>query len=138
MKRLFRGRLADADSMLAAGGSYRWDNTSIEGNLSMMFSREFAVHGGLRPLWRVQSWALRSVAAIHCGDLRWAVVTLGLDACAALDAFMQKQLAAWARKIIARAWQGARFAAEMTDADTTVAAGGSHGRGLVRAIGSLA
>ncbi|MFY9957396.1 hypothetical protein [Bradyrhizobium sp.] len=135
MKRLFRGRLADADSMLAAGGSYRWDNTSTEGNLSMMFSREFAVHGGLRPLWRVQSWAL-SVAASHCGD--WAVVSLVLDACAALDAFMQKQLAAWARKIIARAWQGARFAAEMTDADTTVAAGGSQGRGLFRAIGSLA
>jgi hypothetical protein len=61
-----------------------------------------------------------------------------LDACAALDRFVQKQLAAWARGVITRALQGAHFAAEMTDADTTVAAGGSQGWALFRAIGSLA
>jgi len=60
----------------------------------MMFSREFGVHGGLGPLWRLQSWALERAAAIHCQstDLRWVVVALGLDALAALDALIQKQL----------------------------------------------
>ena len=89
----------------------------------MMFSRELGVHGGLRPLWRFQSWALERTAAIHCQstDLRWAVVALGLDALAALDVFLQKQLAAWAQKNISQALKGARFAAA---ADTTVAAGG--------------
>jgi hypothetical protein len=132
---------ADADSMLAAGAFYRWDNTSTEGNLSMMFSRDFAVQGGLRggfgPFWRLHAWALERAAAIHCqsGDPRWAIVGLGLGALAALDVFVQKQLAAWARKIITRALQGAYFAAA---ADTTVAAGGGQGRALFRAIGSLA
>ncbi len=103
----------------------------------MMFSREFGLHDGLRPLWRVQSWGLERAAAIHCqsGDLRWAMVSLALEALAALDAFIQKQLAAWARKIITRALQGARFAAA---ADTTVAAGGSQARLLFRDIWSLA
>jgi hypothetical protein len=103
----------------------------------MMFSREFGAHGGLGPLWRLQSWALERTAAIHCQstDLRWAVVALGLDALAALDVFLQKQLAAWAQKIISQALKGARFAAA---ADTTVAAGGSHARPLFREIWSLA
>jgi hypothetical protein len=107
----------------------------------MMFSRDFAVQGGLRggfgPLWRLRAWALERAAAIHCqsGDPRWAIVGLGLDALAALDVLVQKQLAACAQKIITRALQGARFAAV---ADTTVAAGGSQARLLLREIGSLA
>lgn len=103
----------------------------------MMFSREFAVHGGLGPIWRLQSWALERTTAIHCQstDLRWVIIALGLDVLAALDAFMQKQLADWAQKIISRALKGARFAAA---ADTTVAAGGSQGHLLFRAIGRLA
>jgi hypothetical protein len=107
----------------------------------MMFSRELAVQDGLRgglgPFWRIQAWALERAAAIHCqsGDLRWVTVTLGLDVLAALDGFIERQLAAWAQKIITRALAGARFAAA---ADTTVAAGGSQGRALFRAIGSLA
>jgi hypothetical protein len=103
----------------------------------MMFSRDFGAHGGLGPLWRLQSWALERTAAIHCQptDLRWAVVALGLDALAALDVFLQKQLAAWAQKIISQALKGARFAAA---ADTTMAAGGSHARPLFREIWSLA
>jgi hypothetical protein len=123
--------------MLAAGAFYRWDNTSTEGNLSMMFSRDFAVQGGFGPFWRLHAWALERAAAIHCqsGDPRWAIVGLGLGALAALDVFVQKQLAAWAQNVITRALQGAHFAAA---ADTTVAAGGSQGRALFRAIGSLA
>jgi hypothetical protein len=103
----------------------------------MMFSREFAVQGGLRSLWRAQNRALERIVAIYChsGDLRWTLVTLGLDALAAFDAFVQKQLAAWAQNVISRALKGARFAAA---ADTTLAAGGSQGRALFRAIGSLA
>jgi hypothetical protein len=106
----------------------------------MMFSRDFAVPGGIRPLWRLHAWALERAAAIHCqsGNPRWAIVSLSLDALAALDVLAQKQLAAWAQNVITRALQGARFAADMTDADTTVAAGGSQGRGLFRATGSLA
>ena len=100
----------------------------------MTFSREFALNGGFRPLWRVQSWALEHAAVIHrhSGDLRWAFVRLGLDA---LDVFVQRQLAAWARRIITRALRGARFA---SPADTTVAAGGSQARRLFREIWSLA
>jgi hypothetical protein len=103
----------------------------------MMFSRDFAVQGGFGPLWRLHAWALERAAAIHCqsGDRRWAIVGLGLGALAALDVFVQKQLAAWAQKIITRALQGAHFAAA---ADTTVATGGSQARLLLREIGSLA
>jgi hypothetical protein len=103
----------------------------------MMFSREFGAHGGLGPLWRLQSWALARAAASHCQstDFRWVVVALVLDALATLEGFMQKQLAAWAQKIISQALKGARFAAA---ADTTVAAGGSHARPLFREIWSLA
>jgi hypothetical protein len=103
----------------------------------MMFSRDFAVQGGFGPLWRVYAWALERAAAIHCQSLdpRSVIVGLGAGALAALDAFVQKQLAAWAQKIITRALQGARFAAA---ADTTVAAGGSQGHLLFRQIGSLA
>src|SRR5438132_638012 len=134
---LWQAAFVDADSMLAAGPSYKWDNTSTEGNLSMMFSREFAVHGGFGPLWRVHAWALGRFAAVDChsGDLRFAIITLGLTALVALDAFMQQQLAAWAQNVISRALRGARFAAA---ADTTVAAGCGQGRGLFGEIGSLA
>ena len=103
----------------------------------MMFSRDFAVQGGFGPFWRLHAWALERAVAIHCqsGDRRWAIVGLGLGALAALVVFVQKQLAAWAQNVITRALQGAHFAAA---ADTTVAAGGSQGRALFRAIGSLA
>jgi hypothetical protein len=123
MKRLFRDRLADADSMLAAGGSYRWDNTSIEGNLSMMILYDF---GGFRPFWRAQVWAVEHLISVHCasGDFRWAIAALALRSFAALEAFAQKQLVSLARTVMGRAWQGARFAASLTDADTMVAAGG--------------
>jgi hypothetical protein len=127
--------------MLAAGALYRWDKASTEGNLSMMFSRDFAVRGGLRggfgPLWRLYAWALERGAVIHCqsADPRSAIVGLGLGALAALDVFVQKQLAAWAQDVITRALQGAHFAAA---ADITVAAGGSQTRLLLGETGSLA
>ena len=103
----------------------------------MMFSREFAFQGGFGPLWRVHAWALQRAVAVQfpSGDVRWAVVALGLRALAAVEAALQKQLTAWARNVIRHALRGARFAAT---ADTTVAAGGVQVQALFRAIGSLA
>jgi hypothetical protein len=59
------------------------------------------------------------------GDARWTIAALVLRSFAALEAFAQKQLVCLARTVIGRAWQGARFAAGMTDADNTVATGGN-------------
>ncbi len=83
--------------------------------------------GGFRPFWRAQAWAVEHLISLHCtcGDFRWAIAALALRAFAALEAFAQKQLVSLARNVMGRAWQGARFAADMTDADSMVAAGGS-------------
>jgi hypothetical protein len=83
--------------------------------------------GGFRPFWRVQAWAGEHLISVHCGsgDLRWAVATLALRAFAALDAFAEKQMVSLAQNVMGRALQGARFAADLTDADSMVAAGGS-------------
>ena len=83
--------------------------------------------GSFRPFWRVQVWAVEHLISVHCafGDFRWAIAALTMRCFVALEAFAQKQLVFLARNVMARAWQGARFAAEMTDADSMVAAGGS-------------
>jgi hypothetical protein len=82
--------------------------------------------GGFRPFWRAQAWAVEHLISVHCasGDFRWAIAALALRALAALEAFAQKQLVSLARNIMGRAWQGARFAADIADADSMVAAGG--------------
>ena len=82
--------------------------------------------GGFRPFWRAQAWAVEHLISVHCasGDFRWAIAALALRSLAALEAFAQKQLLSLARSVMGRAWQGARFAADMTDADSMVAAGG--------------
>jgi hypothetical protein len=83
--------------------------------------------GGFRPFWRAQVWAVAHLISVHCasGDYRWAIAALALRWLSALEAFAQKQLVCPARTVMGRALQGARFAADMTDADTMVAAGGS-------------
>jgi hypothetical protein len=80
-----------------------------------------------RPVWRAQAWAVEHLISVHCasGDVRWAIAALALRSLAALDAFAHKQLVCLAQTVMGRAWQGARFAADLTDADTMVAAGGS-------------
>jgi hypothetical protein len=80
--------------------------------------------GSFRPFWRVQAWAVEHLISVHCasGDFRWAIAAHTMRW---LEAFAQKQLVSLARNVMGRAWQGARFAAEMTDADSMVAAGGS-------------
>ena len=82
--------------------------------------------GSFRPFWRVQAWAVEHLISVHgaAGDFRWAIAALALRWLVALEAFAQKRLVCLARNVMARAWQGARFAAEMTDADSMVAAGG--------------
>jgi hypothetical protein len=83
--------------------------------------------GAFRPFWRAQVWAVEQLVSIHCasGDVRWAIAALALRSFAALEAFAHKQLVALACNVMGRAWQGARFVRDMTDADTMVAAGGS-------------
>jgi hypothetical protein len=83
--------------------------------------------GALRPFWRAQAWALEHLISVHCsgGDVRWTVAALALRLFAALQVFAQRQLVALACNVMGRAWHGARFAADLTDADTMVAAGGS-------------
>jgi hypothetical protein len=82
--------------------------------------------GGFRPFCRAQAWAVVHLISLNntSGDVRWAIAALALRSLNALEAFAQKQLASLARTVMARAWQGARFAAGMADADTMVAAGG--------------
>ena len=83
--------------------------------------------GSFRPFWRVQAWTVEQLISVHsaAGDFRWALAALAMRWLVALEAFAQKQLVCLARNVMARAWQGARFVAEMTDADSMVAAGGS-------------
>ena len=83
--------------------------------------------GAFRPFCRAQAWACEHLVSVQCpsGDLRSAIAALALRSFAALDAFAEKQLVSLAQNVMGRALQGARFAADMTDADTMVAAGGS-------------
>jgi hypothetical protein len=82
--------------------------------------------GAFRPFWRAQVWAVEYWASAHgtSGDVRWAISALALRWLAGLEVFAQKQLVALARNVMGRAWHGARFAGELTAADTMVAAGG--------------
>jgi hypothetical protein len=80
---------------------------------------KFGIGGYYGRLRRVQGWALGRLISVDyaSADLRWAVVAL----------LSRGLTAAWSslvRNIAGRAWQGARFAADMSAADTTVAAAG--------------
>ena len=83
--------------------------------------------GSSQPVWRVRTWAVECLISLHCGsgDLSWGIAALALRWFAALKVLAEKQLASLAQNVMGRAWQGARFAADMTDADSTVAVGGS-------------
>src|SRR3954467_8253433 len=111
MGNLFSVRPFDADRMLAAGGGYLLDNTSIEGDLSMMILCEFRNY---QPLWRVQSWALDRLIAFHfgSGDLRWAVIALVLRSVGAAWVVGRTQFALLLQHLTSRA---------VEPADTTVA-----------------
>ena len=59
----------------------------------------------------------------NSGDLRWAIAAMTLRLLGAAWAFAERQFAQWAQRVLRRAWHGARLAAQMSDADTMVAAG---------------
>jgi hypothetical protein len=112
--------------MLAAGGGYTGDNISSEENLSMTALDIPARQRGFGPLWRARTFVLAHLTAFNCdtGDLRLTVLALLVQAVDAACGFGRRQLARWARGVLRRAWQGARFAAELHHADSMVAAGG--------------
>jgi hypothetical protein len=78
------------------------------------------------PLWRSRIFFMAHLASFNgcSNDLRGTILILVLRALTAAAAFGQRQLSRWARRVLRRAWQGARFAADLTAADTMVAAGG--------------
>jgi hypothetical protein len=92
----------------------------------MMILDEFGFRGGHGPLSRAQSFALEHLISFHCasGDIRWTLVALAVRSFNAVRVFAQAQFDLSVRNVAGRAWRGARFAADMSDADTMVAAGG--------------
>jgi hypothetical protein len=106
----------------------------------MMILQAFGARESLGPVWRayaqihaqiraharaqVHAFVLARLIAFNSGDPRWAIAAMVLRLLGAIWAFGERQFAQWARRVLRRAWQGARFAAEMSDADTMVAAGG--------------
>jgi hypothetical protein len=114
--------LADADSMLAAGGFYNGTTLQRKRICPMMNLDGFA---SLQPLWRAQLWAVTRLPFIQhsSGDLRYDIAALGMRGFNALGEFAERQLSSWARRNMRRARQGAHFAAAIAAADTMVAAG---------------
>ena len=98
----------------------------------MMILQAFGARENFGPLWRayaqiharIHAFVLARLISFNSGDLRWAIAAMALGLLGAAWAFAERQFAQWARRVLRRAWQGARFAAEMSDADTMVAAGG--------------
>jgi hypothetical protein len=112
LRLFFGGGLADADSMLAAGGGYTRDNTSAEGDFYMMILSD---DGSFQPFWRAQSWATERLIYLHVsGDLRWAMMALALGSLRSVWVLGWQQFVPLFRSAASRAPQ---------DADTMVAAG---------------
>jgi hypothetical protein len=99
--------------MLAAGGGYTRDNTSTEGDLSMMILCD---NGNFQPFWRVQSWTLEHLTSIDCvvGDLRWAMMALALRSLRSLWVLGRDQFVLLLRRAASR---------PARDADSMVATG---------------
>jgi len=97
----------------------------------MMILQAFGAGDSFGPVWRayaqvhaqVHAFVWARLISFNSGDFRWAVAAMVLRLLGAGWAFAERQFAQWARRVLRRAWQGARFAAEMSDADTMVAAG---------------
>ena len=98
----------------------------------MMILCDFGIRGNFGPLWRgqtwaFQTWALERLISFNCagGDVRWAIIALALRSFTAAWVFGQRQFVLLVRNVAGRVGQGACFAADITDADSMVAAGGS-------------
>ena len=61
---------------------------------------------------QVHAFVWARLISFNSGDLRWAVAAMALRLLGAFWAFGERQLSRWARRVLRRAWQGARFAAE--------------------------
>jgi hypothetical protein len=90
----------------------------------MMILQAFGARQSLDPLSRVQAFVLTRLIPFNHGDLRWAVAAFALRLLGGAVAFGERQMSRWARRVLRRARQGARFAAVTRHADTMVAAGG--------------
>jgi hypothetical protein len=119
--------------MLAAGGGYiLGQRFEPRRNLSMTILQAFGARESLGPLCRahtrvhihVLAFVWGRLTAFNSDDLRWAIIGVALRLIGAIWAFAERQLSRWARSVLRRAWQGARFAAERRAADSMVAAGG--------------
>jgi hypothetical protein len=77
--------------------------------------------------WAFQAWALERLISLNCasGDVRWAIILFALRSVTAVWVFGQKQFVLLVRNVAGRVGQGARFAADISTADSMVAAGGS-------------
>jgi hypothetical protein len=93
----------------------------------MVIPDEFGVRGNSWPLWRAQIWILERLISFNCasGDVRWAIIALALRSFTAVWVFGQTQFVLLVRIVAGRSAQRDCFAADITDADTMVAAGGS-------------
>jgi hypothetical protein len=103
----------------------------------MMILCGLGIRGNFGPLWRaqtwvfqlraVQTWALERLICFNCasGDVRWAIMLLALRSFTAVWVFGQRQFVLSVRNAAGRVGHGARFGADITDADSMVAAGGS-------------
>jgi hypothetical protein len=93
----------------------------------MMILQAFDNRHRLPPRWRVQAFVLTRLNAFNWGDPRWTLAALALRLLGATVAFGERQLSRWARHVLRRALQGARFASAGRDrgqhADTMLAAG---------------
>jgi hypothetical protein len=105
-----------------------WTTLQPRRNLSMMILQAFGAREGFGPFWRahaqLHTFVWGRLIAFNSSDLRWTIVAIVLRLFGAAWAFGERQFARWARGVLRRAWQGARFAAELSDADSMVAAGG--------------
>jgi hypothetical protein len=123
--------------MLAAGGGYNLgQHFEPRRNLSMTILQAFGARENFGPFWRAHAqihtrahihllaFVWGRLTAFNSGDPRWAIIVMALRLLGAIWAFAERQLSLWARCVLRRAWQGARFAAERRAADSMVAAGG--------------
>jgi hypothetical protein len=90
----------------------------------MMIFQAFGARQSLDPVWRAQAFVLTRLIPFNHGDMRWALAAMALRLLGSVVAFGERQMSRWARRVLRRAWQGARFAAVSRHADTMVAAGG--------------
>jgi hypothetical protein len=92
----------------------------------MLILCDHRIRASLLPFRHAQIWALERLMYVNCAsdDIRWAVLALAVRAFSPLWVFGQHQVGCWIRKLAGRLALADRLAADVTDADSMVAAGG--------------